>query len=80
MTDTKAAPSFEASLSELEAIVTQMESGDLPLAEALQKFERGIALSRASQQALEQAEQKVKILLAEQGTEKLTDLPDNTVS
>ncbi|WP_137166433.1 exodeoxyribonuclease VII small subunit [Salinimonas lutimaris] len=74
MSDAKTAPSFEESLSELETIVNQMESGDLPLNEALQKFERGIALSRQSQQALENAEQKVKILLAEQGEEALSDL------
>ncbi|QPG06597.1 exodeoxyribonuclease VII small subunit [Salinimonas marina] len=80
MTDTKSAPSFEESLSELEAIVTQMESGDLPLADALQKFERGIALSRQSQQALEQAEQKVKVLLTEQGEDKLVDLDDTQTS
>ncbi|WP_218352699.1 exodeoxyribonuclease VII small subunit [Alteromonas lipotrueiana] len=74
MTDTKSEPSFEESLSELEAIVTQMETGDLPLAQALQKFERGVALSRQSQQALEHAEQKVKVLLSEQGNEQLVDL------
>lgn len=80
MTDTKSVPSFEESLSELEAIVTQMESGDLPLADALQKFERGIALSRQSQQALEQAEQKVKVLLTEQGDDKLVDLDETQSS
>ena len=80
MTDTKSAPSFEESLSELEAIVTQMESGDLPLADALQKFEHGIALSRQSQAALEQAEQKVKVLLTEQGEDKLVDLDETQSS
>ena len=69
--------SFEASLSELEAIVKEMESGELPLNEALDKFERGIALSRQSQQALAQAEQKVQVLLEEQGQEILRDLSDN---
>jgi len=70
---TPSAPSFEASLAELEAIVTEMESGELPLNEALEKFERGVKLSRLSQQALAQAEQKVKILLAEQGEQTLVD-------
>ncbi|MEC9167985.1 MAG: exodeoxyribonuclease VII small subunit, partial [Pseudomonadota bacterium] len=46
MTTEKASASFEETLSELEAIVNEMESGDLPLNKALEKFERGIALSR----------------------------------
>ncbi|MBU3021903.1 exodeoxyribonuclease VII small subunit [Aestuariibacter sp. A3R04] len=70
--------SFEASLSELEAIVKEMESGELPLNEALEKFERGIALSRQSQQVLAQAEQKVRILLQEQGQETLRDLSEDS--
>ncbi len=77
VTETDKSPSFEESLTELEAIVTQMENGDLPLNEALEKFERGIRLSRASQQALEQAEQKVKILLSEQGQDTLSELTDD---
>ncbi len=74
MTDKTPTPTFEESLSELEAIVNEMENGDLPLHTALEKFERGIKLSRQSQQSLEQAEQKVKILLSEQGQETLTPL------
>jgi len=73
----KASASFEETLSELEAIVNEMESGDLPLNKALEKFERGIALSRQGQQSLENAEQKVKILLSEQGEETLHPLPES---
>lgn len=73
-----AAPSFEDALAELETIVSEMESGDLPLNVALEKFEKGITLSRLSQQALMQAEQKVSILLNEQGEETLADFQDNT--
>jgi len=56
--------SFEQALSELEALVERMESGELSLEESLASFEQGIALTRRCQQALEQAEQKVKILTA----------------
>ena len=77
MATEKASASFEETLSELEAIVNEMENGDLPLNEALEKFERGIALSRQGQQSLENAEQKVKILLSEQGEETLQTLPEN---
>ncbi len=61
----KAQPSvsFEASLQQLEQIVTRLESGDLPLEEALNEFERGVQLAKAGQQTLSQAEQRVQILL-----------------
>ncbi len=73
MTDQTPPRTFEENLSELEAIVREMESGELPLHTALEKFERGIRLSRESQQALEKAEQKVRILLNEKGEDVLTD-------
>ncbi|WP_108651873.1 exodeoxyribonuclease VII small subunit [Dongshaea marina] len=58
--------SFEASLGELEQIVSQLEKGEIALEDALKLFERGIGLVRSSQQKLDQAEQKVQ-LLNEQG-------------
>lgn len=63
--------SFEAALAELEGIVTDMEQGDLPLEQALQKFERGIQLTHISQQKLQQAQQKVQILMQQQGEASL---------
>jgi exodeoxyribonuclease VII small subunit len=56
------APSFEEALGELEALVEKMEAGDLSLEESLSAFERGIALTRTCQEALQAAEQKVEIL------------------
>ena len=56
---------FEESMQELESIVKQMELGELPLEDALQRFERGIQLARHSQQKLKQAEQKVQILMGQ---------------
>jgi len=58
-----AAPDFEQALAELETLVERLESGDLPLDEALQTFERGVALTRQCQGALKAAQQKVEILL-----------------
>ncbi|BDM65233.1 exodeoxyribonuclease 7 small subunit [Shewanella sp. NFH-SH190041] len=55
--------SFEESLSELEKIVAELERGEVSLDDALKQFERGIALVRSSQTKLEQAQQKVSILL-----------------
>ena len=54
---------FEQSLEELEATVEKLEHGDLSLEDALQQFERGVALARQCQASLKQAEQKVEILL-----------------
>ena len=54
---------FEQALADLEAIVDQLEHGELPLEEALRQFERGVALARVCQESLKQAEQKVEILL-----------------
>lgn len=59
----KADIDFEASLNELEALVERMEQGDLSLEQSLKDFERGVALTRACQQALREAEQKVQILM-----------------
>lgn len=57
--------SFETSLAQLEQIVSRLESGDLPLEEALNEFERGVQLARAGQQKLQAAEQRVQILLSD---------------
>ncbi len=54
---------FEASLKELEALIERMEQGDLSLEQSLKDFERGVALTRSCQQALQAAEQKVQILM-----------------
>jgi len=63
---------FEQMIAELETIVQQLEQGDLSLDDALAQFERGIALTRASQQQLQAAEQKVQILLQPNAQEQLT--------
>jgi exodeoxyribonuclease VII small subunit len=53
---------FEEALTELETLVDTLEKGELTLEESLATFERGVALTRRCQTALEQAEQKVEIL------------------
>ncbi|MGV3003084.1 exodeoxyribonuclease VII small subunit [Vibrio sp. E150_018] len=63
--------SFEASLTELDALVNQLENGDLNLEDALKKFERGIALARSSQTKLTEAEQRVEILLKDDDESEL---------
>ena len=60
---TPPAVDFEHSLDELEQLVAKMEGGELSLDESLASFERGIGLYRHCQQALEQAELRVRLLL-----------------
>ncbi|WP_455648489.1 exodeoxyribonuclease VII small subunit [Kluyvera sp.] len=68
-----AAPaSFETALTELEQIVNRLESGSLPLEEALNEFERGVQLARQGQSKLQQAEQRMQILLADNEDSPLT--------
>lgn len=57
---------FEQSLKQLEQIVHELESGNLPLEKALNKFEEGIQLSKLCSQTLDETEQKISILLKDQ--------------
>jgi exodeoxyribonuclease VII small subunit len=73
MSETKSL-NLEKALSDLEKLVDELESGELPLEKAMQKFEQGIELTRNCQSALKDAEQKVEILLkSADGEETLED-------
>ncbi|ARP37488.1 MULTISPECIES: exodeoxyribonuclease VII small subunit [Vibrio] len=65
--------SFEAAIEELDGLVDQLENGDLALDDALKKFERGISLARAGQSKLNDAEQRVSILLHNDENAELSD-------
>ena len=56
------APSFEHALAELESIVSQMESGELPLEQSLSAYKRGAELLQFCQKSLADAEQQVRLL------------------
>jgi exodeoxyribonuclease VII small subunit len=63
---------FEDSLKKLEAIVAQLEEGDLALEESLKLFEEGVSLSAACKQELDAAEGKVQMLVKQRdGSQKL---------
>ncbi|MDH3508956.1 MAG: exodeoxyribonuclease VII small subunit [Gammaproteobacteria bacterium] len=64
---------LEKALSDLEKLVDELESGELPLEKAMKKFEQGIELTRNCQTALKDAEQRVEILLKSAGGEKLEE-------
>ena len=58
MTAEQGVAGLEKSLEELEALLKELESGELSLEAALERFERGVKLTRQCQQALRTAEQK----------------------
>lgn len=69
-------PNFEAALAELEKIVEKMESGEQSLEESLKSFQRGIELTRACQQGLKEAEQRVEKLIRKNGEFATEPLPN----
>jgi len=58
---------FESSLDELEKVVKELESGDLPLDRSLELFSRGMQLSESCRKRLEDAETRVEQLIRKQG-------------
>lgn len=73
----KKLPSLEESFNEISTVVDKMEHGDLTLEQSLNHFERGIKLIKHCQKVLEEAEQKVQILIQNNNQEEvLTILND----
>jgi exodeoxyribonuclease VII small subunit len=66
---------FEHALDELEQLVQKMEKGEQTLDESLAAYERGVALYRQCQSALEQAELRVKLLSDPARPDSATDFP-----
>jgi len=79
------APTFEESLARLEEIVRQLESGELPLADGLDRYEEGVAHLRRCYQMIEHAERRIELLqrVEEDGTaqtEPFDEQQDATLS
>lgn len=60
---------FEENLSDLEAIVSQLERGDVPLEEALTQFQTGVKLSQELQKTLGEAEKTLTKMMNDDGQE-----------
>lgn len=70
---------YEETIAELDQLVTRMEQGNLSLEDALASFERGILLTRQCQQALQQAELKIQMLInPDSQPPEVAPLPDVT--
>jgi exodeoxyribonuclease VII small subunit len=71
-------PDLENALEEITTLIGKMEQGNLTLEQSLASFERGITLIKHSQKILQDAEQKVQILMQQNnGEEKLEDYDNN---
>lgn len=57
---------FENSMKQLEQIVQELESGDLPLEKAIKKFEEGIRLTKFCSEKLDETEKRITMLLRDQ--------------
>lgn len=60
---------FEEAIAELEIIVKQLETGEVPLEEALEKFQQGIELSKSCQETLTKAENTLTKIMSDDGQE-----------
>jgi exodeoxyribonuclease VII small subunit len=70
--------SFEEAMEKLESIVTQLESGDVPLETAIELFQEGMKLSQLCGSKLEQVERKIELLIeTEQGLQRKPFAPAN---
>jgi len=65
---------FEQAIKELEQIVQDLESGDLPLEKAIKKFEEGVALSKFCAEKLDESEKKITILTKD-AAGSVSDMP-----
>lgn len=65
--NTMAQPDFEQSLTQLEQLVEKLENSEFTLEESLKAFEQGVKLTRQCQKSLSEAEQKVQLLIEENG-------------
>ncbi|MGD9972812.1 MAG: exodeoxyribonuclease VII small subunit [Desulfatirhabdiaceae bacterium] len=68
---------FEQAIKQLEQIVQELESGDLPLEQAMKKFEEGIQLSKFCSKKLDETERRITLLIQDKDG-NLTETPFDT--
>lgn len=66
-------PDLETSLEEITSLIEKMEQGELTLEQSLSSFERGVTLIKHAQKILVEAEQKVQILVQNNGQDDLEE-------
>lgn len=76
MADQQTPQDFEQSLAQLEALVEKLENSEFTLEQSLAAFEQGVKLTRQCQTALTAAEQKVQLLIEENGASQSIPFED----
>ena len=74
---------FEIAMKQLEQIVQDLETGDMPLEKAIKKFEEGIQISKYCSEKLDASEKKITLLMRDSDGEKISEIPfvtENQVS
>jgi len=66
---------FEQNIKELEDVVRKLESGEISLDELLTLFEKGVGLAKSANSQLDNAEQKINMLIANKSTGELEEVP-----
>nr|WP_313469329.1 exodeoxyribonuclease VII small subunit [Carnobacterium sp.] len=75
---TKETVKFEEAMQQLEEIVTKLERGDVPLEEALDQFQKGVALSKVCKETLQNAEKTLTKIVDENGEETIFENAEGT--
>ncbi|GIP37601.1 exodeoxyribonuclease 7 small subunit [Paenibacillus sp. J31TS4] len=68
MTTDKPELSFEEAMDKLEEIVGRLETGDVPLEQAIELFQQGMELSQLCTLKLDQVERRIEMLIDENGS------------
>jgi exodeoxyribonuclease VII small subunit len=69
---------FEMAMKQLEQIVQELETGDIPLEKAIKKFEEGIQISKYCSEKLDASEKKITLLMQDSDGQKLSEIPFGT--
>ena len=66
---------FETAMKQLEQIVQDLETGDMPLEMAIKKFEEGIKISKYCSEKLDESERRITLLLRDSDGKKVSETP-----
>ena len=70
-----ATKTFETAMKQLEQIVKDLETGDMPLEKAIKKFEEGIQISKYCSGKLDESEKRITLLMRDSDGEKVSEIP-----
>ena len=66
---------FEMAMKQLEQIVQDLETGDMPLEKAIKKFEEGIQISKYCSEKLDESEKRITLLMRDTDGKKISEIP-----